>query len=320
MKKLLLFLLILPLAVGCAERCRGGRDGVWREENGKLKVLSTIEMIDDLVQKIGQDYVDSTALIRGGLDPHSYELVKGDDEKFVRADIIFYNGLGLEHGLSLSRNLIGNGKAVPVSEWLLHDHEDRLMIGEGQYDPHIWMDISLWMETIDPIVAELSQKDPDHAEQFRENGRALREEMERADNEIVERLHRIPAQRRYLVTSHDAFNYFTRRYLAEPGEGERWQDRCCAPEGLAPDAQLSIVDMRKIVDHIGTHNISVVFTESNVNKDSLKKIVSTGRAKGFAVRLSPEELYGDAMGKSGSYLEMIAHNVDVIARSFGGEL
>ncbi len=320
MKKLLLFLLLPLFVTGCSERCGRGRDAVWREDNGKLKVLSTTEMIDDIVQKIGQDYVDSMALIRGGLDPHSYELVKGDDERFFRADSIFYNGLGLEHGLSLSQNLIRNEKATAVSDGLLRDHEDRLMIVEGQYDPHIWMDISLWMETIDPIVAELSCKDPDHAPEFRENGRALREEMERADREVTLRLHRIPAENRYLVTSHDAFSYFTRRYLAEPGEEECWQERCCAPEGLAPDAQLSIVDMRRIVDHIGTYGISVLFTESNVNKDSLKKIVSTGKAMGFAVQLSPEELYGDAMGKSGSYLEMIAHNVDVIARAFGEKL
>ena len=320
MKRLLLYLLLPLLVFGCAKGREIGRDALWREENGKLKVLSTIEMIDDLVQKIGQDYVDSTALIRGGLDPHSYELVKGDDERFARADIIFYNGLGLEHGLSLSQNLIGNEKATAVSERLLHDSKDRLMIVEEQYDPHIWMDISLWMETIDPIVEELSLKDPDHATEFQENGRVLREEMERTDQNVIKRLQSIPAQNRYLVTSHDAFNYFTRRYLAEPGEGESWQERCCAPEGLAPDAQLSIVDMRRIVDHVGTRNISVLFTESNVNKDSLKKIVSTGKAMGFSVRLSPEELYGDAMGNSDSYLEMIAHNVDVIARAFRGEL
>src|SRR5580692_1061201 len=73
----------------------------WTTTNGKVKVLSTTAMIDDIVGYVGGARVDHISLILGEIDPHGYELVKGDDEKISLAEIIFYNGLGLEHGASL---------------------------------------------------------------------------------------------------------------------------------------------------------------------------------------------------------------------------
>ncbi len=190
-------------------------------------------MIHDLVQEIGGDYIDSVPLIRGELDPHSYELVKGDDEKFLRADLIFYNGLGLEHGLSLRKHLQDNPKAIAVTRTILKEDPSLILISEGQYDPHVWMDIALWMKIIDPIVEACSLKDPQHAAEYRKRGEVLHEKMRVADERAFQMLQAIPQEKRYLVTSHDAFNYFTRHYLAVPGE-LNWQTRCEAPEGLAP--------------------------------------------------------------------------------------
>ena len=69
-------------------------------------------MIDDLVEQVGGEYVDTTVLIKGGFDPHSYQLVEGDDEKFAFADVIFCNGVGLEHGPSLQHYLKTHPKVV----------------------------------------------------------------------------------------------------------------------------------------------------------------------------------------------------------------
>ncbi len=293
-------------------------DSRWRSENGKIKVLSSVAMIDDLVKQIGGEDVDSIALIRGELDPHSYELVKGDDEKFSRADIIFYNGLGLEHGLSLRQNLINNPKAKAVSEPLLKSQLSPILIVDGEYDPHVWMDMALWIQTIDPIVAALSEKDPAHAESYRARGEALRRQMKAADEKIFNLLQAVPQEKRYLVTSHDAFHYFTRHYLAESGDND-WQERCKAPEGLAPEAQMSVSDIIALIEHVEKYKISVLFPESNVSKDSLRKIVSAAKEKGFPIRLCQEELYGDSMGRAGSYIEMISHNAEVIAKELNHE-
>src|SRR5271163_3592573 len=99
----------------------------WLEENDKLKVLSTTAQIDDLVTSIGGDRVDSRVLIRGDLDPHSYEMVKGDGEKLAGADLIFYNGLGLEHGANLHVYLRGSLHALAVGEKIRDTHSYQIL-------------------------------------------------------------------------------------------------------------------------------------------------------------------------------------------------
>lgn len=284
----------------------------WNAPSGKIKVLTTIAMISDLASEIGGEYVETHSLITGCLDPHSYELVKGDDEKFARADLVFYNGLGLEHGASLVRLLKQHPHARGLGDFLVENHRDLLLEKEGTFDPHIWMDISLWAKIIDPIVQELSKIDPDHTTEYQERGRLLSQKMKEADEMAYAKLQSIPQEKRYLVTSHDAFHYFTKRYLADASDGSSWECRSKAPEGLSPEAQASFSDLECVINHLLTYRIGVIFPESNLNTDSLVKIEDVCLAKGFTVRLAKEELYADSMGKEASYLEMIFHNVNAI--------
>lgn len=296
----------------------------WMTPNGKVKVLSTIAMIDDLVGKVGGDRVDHLTLIKGELDPHSYQLVKGDDEKLAFAAVIFYNGLGLEHGPSLQHYLQENRKAIPLGNRIQQQDPSQILYFRGQIDPHIWMDISLWMKTVPFIVEALSQQDPSNASFYKENGERLIAEMGAVHARVKAELEAIPEERRFLVTSHDAFNYFTRAYLAAPNETsvEQWQKRFAAPEGLAPESQLSATDIQLIIDHMHQYGVQVLFPESNVSKDSIKKIVQAGKEKGFDLTIANVYLYADAMGKVGSdgdsYLKMIEHNAKTIAKYLDG--
>jgi manganese/zinc/iron transport system substrate-binding protein len=290
----------------------------WKESNGKLKVLSTIAMIGDLVQYIGDGYVDTWTLIQGELDPHTYQLVKGDDEKLGFADIIFFNGLGLEHGPSLQRYLHQQEKAISIGGYIREYYSKRLLYAEGQIDPHIWMDISLWMEAIPLIVKTLSAMDPSHAQVYLDNGNALYKEMENTHLKIREQLLTIPPSKRYLVTSHDAFNYFARAYLATEEEQQlhTWQSRFAAPEGLSPESQLSATDIQVLLKHLERYKIQLLFTESNVSQDSIKKILTSGREKGLSLKIIGTPLYGDSIGPTGnSYLQMIRHNASTIENS-----
>ena len=290
----------------------------WMEENGKVKILSTTAQIGDLVSSIGAERIDGAVLIQGELDPHSYELVKGDGEKLDRADAIFYNGLGLEHGASLSTRLRSHPKAVALGEEIQKSDPERILKKGNATDPHIWMDISLWAKGVDPIVEKLSELDPEGAAHYREKGDALLQKMELAHAGLLSRLQALPSEKRYLVTSHDAFHYFTRSYLANPGEAN-WADRFRAPEGLAPDGQLSPRDIRKIIDYLGEKRIAVVFPESNVSRDSIRKSLLAGREMGLEIKICSETLYGDSMSGL-SYLEMMEKNGDTLARHLDGVL
>lgn len=282
------------------------------QDSEKLKVLSTTAQIGDLVSAIGKDRVDGWVLIQGDLDPHSYEMVKGDGEKLARADLIFYNGLGLEHGASISAILQSSPKATAIGEKIGSAYPERILMKGKVIDPHIWMDISLWQKGIGPIVDALSQADPEGASYYREQGAALAEQMETAHQEIRALLRDVPSEKRYLVTSHDAFHYFTKSYLADPEEVD-WAGRFAAPEGLAPEGQLNPRDIQKIIDFLRAKRISVLFPESNVSRDSIHKIATAGRELGLQIRICSEPLYGDSMSGL-AYLDMMRHNAETIAK------
>lgn len=313
----LFILSILLLTFGCHPSSPSASN--WMQPNNKVKVLSTIAMINDLVQQIGGEYVDAATLIKGELDPHSYQLVKGDDEKLTFADLIFFNGLGLEHGPSLQGFLAKDKKATGLGDEIYKENPDLIIYYQGQIDPHIWMDISLWARTVPFIVKALSQKDPLHALDYENNGQKLLTQMHEEHGKIREQMNQIPQNQRYLVTSHDAFNYFTRAYLAEEDElkDHSWQKRFAAPEGLAPESQLSPAEIQFIIDYVAKHHIHMLFPESNVSRDSIKKIIDASREKGLKLKMADAFLYADAMGKPGSdgdtYLKMIRHNANTIA-------
>lgn len=307
MMKYLLCLLLLICCCGC--QSSPSRLEEWIRPNGKVKVLSTTTIIDDVVGQIGGDRIDHLALIEGAMDPHSYEIVKGDAEKLSYAQIIFYNGLGLEHGASLRQQLKLHPKAVPLGDMIRQKNPESVLFDCGQIDPHIWLDISLWVEIIDPIVQALSEVDPKNSEYYQANGQKVRASLLGLDDSLVQKLQKIAPEKRYLVTSHDAFNYFTRRYLRD---GSDWKDRFCAPEGLAPDGQLSCHDIQLVVNYLAEHSISVIFPESNVSQDSLKKIISVCKEKGMNVTIASDFLYSDTLGASATYQSMMEHNVNTL--------
>lgn len=317
------FLALLFLSSCSSERhqIRQAHFQQWIADNGKLKVLSTTGMIDDLVNRIGGEHVDTMILIQGDLDPHSYQLVKGDDEKLLFAQLIFYSGLGLEHGPSLHHFLNENPHALSLGDQIARQYPDLVIDVNGQKDPHIWMDISLWANTVPLIVKALCEQDPAHAVSYEANGQALMAEMDRVHEQVKGIMHSIPSHKRYLVTSHDAFNYFARAYLSDEGEVDSgsWAKRFAAPEGLAPESQLSMTDIKAIIHHLKEHKIDVIFSESNVSRDSIKKIVQACQEEGHAVSISCCPLYGDAMGQPGSegdsYLKMILYNAQTLAKN-----
>lgn len=324
----LLFLLcgsVLLLACGCTQSPQGTKASSpqrWMHDNGKLKVLCTTAMIADIVREVGKDRIDCLTLIQGESDPHSYQLVKGDDEKLARADLLFYSGLGLEHGPSLVDRLKMNPKAHAVGDFLSKERPQDIITYGGSLDPHIWMDVSLWADSVPFIAEKLSQTLPEHAQFFQENSKTTQAALQGLHEEIKMRFSSVPEHKRYLVSAHEAFNYFVRAYVATDEERQQnsWMVRSMAPEGLAPDSQLSTADIQRLVDHILRYNVTTLFAESNISRDALRKITDACLQKGHVVHVAKDPLYVDAMGPAGSiaatYVGMIRHDSETIARSF----
>lgn len=307
-----LFCLFLCLGlVGCQSSPSAVDE--WRASAQKVKVLSTTPIIDDLVARVGGERIAHLSLMDNTIDPHSYELVKGDDEKFSIAQVVFYNGLGLEHSAGLTTQLSSHPNGVALGDAIRLKDPSLILHDRGQVDPHIWLDVALWENSVDPIVAGLKAADPAGSDYYDARGKRVKEELLSLDQWIKNKLKAIPPEKRYLVTSHDAFNYFTRRYLEHGGE---WQDRFCAPEGLAPDGQLGFQDLERVVDHLQKNQIHTLFSESNVSLDSLRKIVDICREKKLSVKISNDVLFSDTLSDSDSkaftYEEMMKHNASVL--------
>ena len=313
-------LAFLVFCFGCGST--SGNNRTQKDVNGqrKLKVLSTTAIVADLVSEVGGDQIEHQILISGDIDPHSYELVKGDDEKFSKADVIFANGLGLEHGASVRYWVDKHPRAICLGDIIREIASDEIILVEGNLDPHVWMDISLWSLALAPVAETLSALDPEHAELYQARAEKYREQLYQLDNKLKTLFQEIPAQKRFLVTCHDAFNYFTRAYLAEKEELD-WQRRFTAPEGLAPDGQLSPVDIRRIVDHLCEHQVFVVFPELNLSRDALRKIRLSCKELNHFVTISSDALYGDTLGSKEShadtYIKMMEHNSEVLLRNWG---
>ncbi len=277
----------------------------WMNRQEGIKVCTTTPLIADTVRQIGGDQVAVISLMGPDLDPHSYEIVKGDYDKLSQAHLIFANGLSLEHSRSMQKILGEHSNVIYVAD--LVPKKDIIVVN-GSPDPHIWMDMELWSMTTFPIEAALIKADPKNADLYRERAEVVRRKYMAMSKHIKEQIQSIRAERRRLVTSHDAFNYFAKQYLEEDGE---WQSRVIAIQGLAPDEQISSVEIKRVVEYVKEYDVDIIFAEKNLSQDSILKVIDSCRRSGKYISLADQELYGDTMGNV-SYIEMIEHNTKAI--------
>ncbi len=308
---------LLILVSGCAPSSSASR----REQNSEnqINILCTTSHVASLVEAIAGPRATTKVLIRGESDPHSYQLVKGDDSKFYTAEVIFYSGLGLEHSPSLMR-MMENKEKISVGDAIRSIKPHAVLYSADIPDPHIWMDISLWKLAIPAIRDKLSSLRPEWAHEFTERAERFDSKLADVDQIIKKIFKSISPEQRYLITTHDAFQYFARAYLATDEERAEnlWTLRCFAPEGLAPEAQISTKDIENTVNHIIQYGVHWIFAESNVSQDSIRRVIEVLKRKGHHVEIAKDVLYADAMGESGSqgatYEGMMLYNAEIISR------
>ncbi|WP_213357784.1 metal ABC transporter solute-binding protein, Zn/Mn family [Chlamydiifrater phoenicopteri] len=311
---LLLFGAALPALTGCSSQKM-----ISKTSQKTPYILATNRMIYDCVKEVAGESVQCQLLIKGELDPHSYELVKGDSDKIAGADVVFCCGLGLEHTLSLRKLLENNPKVVKLGDCLAEKNKFKILYEEGVQDPHIWLDMGIWKHVPQEIAFALAKAYPELSEKFFANANKLAEELNKIDGWAKQSLSSVPIDKRFLVTGHSAFRYFSYSYLAEKEERESgfWKERFISPEGISPEAQIGIRDIIRVSDYICEHCVEVVFPEESLNQDSLRKIVSCLKKK-HCVRLSKQAIYSDNVPLNKSYFDMFKHNVCIITEELGG--
>lgn len=279
-----------------------------------LKVVATTGMIADVVRRVGGERVAVTQLLGQGVDPHLYKATRSDIAAMLNADVTFYNGLLLEGKMTdaFVRVATSGRPVFAVTELVDESYLLEPEGAEGLYDPHVWMDPQAWSKAVEVVRDKLAARDPAGADFYAAAAAALLDEFRRLDDYAATVLASVPAERRVLVTAHDAFGYFGKRYDFE----------VLGIQGLSTESEAGLKKVEELVDLLVSRRIPAVFVESTIPDRSVRALVAGAAAKGHAVVIGGE-LFSDAMGApgtyEGTYVGMIDHNVTVIARALGGE-
>ena len=276
----------------------------------KIKVVATTSMVADLVRNVGGDRVEVHGLMGPGVDPHLYKATATDVLKLQQANVIFYNGLLLEGKMQeLFGQMARKKKFVyAVTEDL---PKDRLLEPEsmgGHYDPHVWFDLPLWSKCANKVAEGLGDYDPAGKPAYESRAAELQDKLAALHQWALEKAAQLPKEKRILVTSHDAFNYFGRTYGF----------RVVGLQGISTVTEAGVADMAKMVDFIKKTKVPAVFVESSVSHATIDRIRSDAGVK------IGGEIFSDAMGTPGqmengydlgTYEGMIKHNLNTIVNA-----
>lgn len=296
-----------------------------------LKVVASFSIIADLAKNVGGDRVDITTLVGPNGDAHVYEPKPADAAAVAAADVVLVNGLQLEG--FLQRLVEASGTKAPIVELSKggevlkiadepHPHEedddDDHAAGEaghaeggqhaheeghhhhGEYDPHAWQSVHNAEVYVKNIADAFCAADAAGCDGYRANADAYGRKLGALDAEIRAAIAGIPADKRSIITSHDAFGYFEHDYgLA-----------FLAPEGVSTESEASAADVAALIRQIRDDKASAIFVENITNPRLIEQIAGeTGLKVGG-------ELYSDALsdadGPAATYIDMMRHNVATI--------
>ncbi|MBX3376929.1 MAG: zinc ABC transporter substrate-binding protein [Phycisphaeraceae bacterium] len=281
----------------------------------RLTVVTTVGMVTDIARAVAGDRATVIGLMGEGVDPHLYKPSRADIQQLMKADVVLYNGLLLEGKMTdaLIRVATSGRKVHAVTELL----DERYIVEprhlEGHPDPHVWMDPLAWAKAVEVVRDKLSEADPAGRDAYRANAAAYLKELDGLHAYAERVLGSVPEGRRVLVTAHDAFGYFGRRYGYE----------VVGIQGISTESEAGLKDVERIVKLLVDRKIGAVFVESTVSDRNIRALLAGAKARGHEVKIGGE-LFSDAMGApgtyEGTYIGMIDHNVTTIARALGGEV
>ena len=271
---------------------------------GKKMVLATASIFADMAENIAGDQFDIRTIVPIGGDPHIYEPTPADAQLISKADLILKNGLTFEGWLNgLIESAGGKAAVATITEGVNAIRSAY----KGGADPHAWMDASNGLIYIENIKNALIELDPDNKEVFEFNYGVYHRQLEDMDAYIFEQIKKIPEIRRVLITSHDAFQYYGRRY------GVQLESVI----GISTEAEAQTSDIIRLNKVIKESGVPAVFIETTVNPKLLKQIADDNHVS------IGGSLFSDSIGEKNSnaptYLQMLKYNTDTIVHALTRE-
>ena len=294
-----------------AVKSESGAAADTKKDSSKKTVVVTTSFLQDMTQQLAGDTVNVELIIPAGEDPHLYTAKPEDNKKLQSADLVLYHGLHFEGKMVEALEQLG----IAVSKNFPKDKIGQMdMNGEVGTDPHFWFDIDLYKMAVKEACTALSELNPENKAMYEKNRDDYIVQLTELDEYIKKAIATIPDDRRYLITPHDAFNYFSRAYGVTVK----------APQGVSTESEVSNQDIQETIDFIVEHKIKAVFAESTTDPARMEKLREGAEAKGWDVQIvgkegdQDEQLFSDSLAPKGSqgdnYIDMYKHNVDLIVK------
>jgi zinc/manganese transport system substrate-binding protein len=301
LNRVVLLLLCLAASAAVATGC-GGNDS--QASGGGPTVVGTTTQVADLVRNVGGDRVDVHGILGTNTDPHDYEPRPSDVEAVAGAPLVFRSGGDIDAWLDeVIENAGGEPRVVTLIDSVAQLQDER-----GETDPHWWEDPRNTIRAVAVIRDALIKADPAGRATYERNARTYLRKLEALDREIADCMRQVPADKRKLVTTHDALAYFANRYDVKVVGA--------LIPSLSTQAQPSARDIDQLVDQIRSEGVEAIFPETALNK-RLESAVS--REAGAQVG---GQLWADALGPKGSgaetYLDAMRKNAETMADGMSG--
>ena len=264
-----------------------------------IDVVASFSVLGDMVRQVGGDRVHLTTLVGPDSDAHVYQPTPADARSVAGTRLLVVNGLGFEGWMDRLTEASGyKGRVVTTTAGI----EPRWMAGhdDGEIDPHAWQSLGNARIYVRNIADGLASIDPAGADAYRSNAARYLKEIDAVEAEVREAIDSLPVERRKVVTSHDAFGYFSAAHGIE----------FHAPVGVSTEAEASAGGVARLIRQINQEKITAVFVENISDRRLIDQIArETGARIGGT-------LYSDALSKddgpAGTYLDMIRHNIRVL--------
>jgi manganese/zinc/iron transport system substrate-binding protein len=281
----------------------------------RVRVTTTTTFLTDAARRIGGDRVEVTGLMGPGVDPHLYRAGADDVRALREADLVVHGGLHLEgkmadllDDVADRRATVAVGDAIAEADLL---PAPKTLRGAGQYDPHVWFDVPVYAAALGSLADALAGVDPGSAQVYRANLAAYRAELADVDARVRAMLASIPERNRLLVTSHDAFAYFGRRYGLD----------VTAIQGISTAAEATTADVERVAGLLAARRVPAVFVETSVPHRTIDALVAATAQRGVTVKVGAE-LFTDAGGSAGTpeetYPGMVLADARRITAALGG--
>jgi zinc/manganese transport system substrate-binding protein len=267
----------------------------------KLKILASFSILGDLVRRVGGQRVALAVLVGPNSDAHVYSPAPADAKKVADAKVVIVNGLGYEGWMSRLVRAAGAKADLVVASKGIKERKAQGHHGHAGADPHAWQSVANAKIYVGNIRDALAAADPAGKAEYERHATAYLEELDRLDREVKAAVAAIPADRRRIISNHDAFGYFQQAYGVE----------FIAPQGVSTEAEPSARDVARIITQIRKNKIPAVFLENIADPRLMQRIAQESGAR------IGGKLYSDALteegGEAPSYIELMRHNLRTLS-------